>query len=233
MCSLHSSDPKPEHWTACLRMLRYLKGTSDHGLYYHKHQSHYLGQTVPTRVDMTDLKQPFSYASSYYPGDKKVNVFGYSDADYANSVDDRRSVTGYVFVFAGAPLSWNSMTQHSVALSTMESEYYAVCKATQEAIYLRMLFEESGMKVEQPLVIKEDNQACISFTRQPGDHTRTKHIDVRSCFVRRWVECGELVLEHVDTTQQLADIFTKALDTRQFQFLRDHLVKPRSSVEFY
>jgi hypothetical protein len=89
------------------------------------------------------------------------------------------------------------------------------------------------MKVEQPLVIKEDNQACISFTRQPGDHTRTKHIDVRSCFVRRWVECGELVLEHVDTTQQLADIFTKALDTRQFQFLRDHLVRPRSSVEFY
>jgi hypothetical protein len=232
-CARYSSDPKPEHWTACLRVLRYLKGTSDHGLYYHKHHSHYLGQTVPTRVDMTDLKQPFSYAASYYPGDKKVNVFGYSDADYANSVDDRRSVTGYVFVFAGAPLSWNSMTQHSVALSTMESEYYAVCKATQEAIYLRMLFEESGMKVEQPLVIKEDNQACISFTRQPGDHTRTKHIDVRSCFVRRWVECGELVLEHVDTTQQLADIFTKALDTRQFQFLRDHLVRPRSSVEFF
>jgi hypothetical protein len=114
----------------------------------------------------------------------------------------------------------------------MEAEYYAVCKATQEAIYLRMLFEESGMKVEQPLVIKEDNQACISFTKQPGDHTRSKYIDVRSCFVRRWVEHGELVLEQIDTSQQLADIFTKALDTRQFQFLRDHLVRPRSSVEF-
>jgi hypothetical protein len=230
-CARYSSDPKPEHWTACLRILRYLKGTSDHGLHYHKHHSHYLGQNVPNKASMTDLKQPFSFASSFYPGSQKVNVFGYSDADYANSVDDRRSVTGYVFVFAGAPLSWNSMTQHSVALSTMEAEYYAVCKATQEAIYLRMLFEESGMKVEQPLVIKEDNQACISFTRQPGDHTRTKHIDVRSCFVRRWVEYGELVLEPVDTTEQLADIFTKALDTRQFQFLRDHLVRPRSSVK--
>jgi hypothetical protein len=157
-------------------------------------------------------------------------VFGYSDADYANNVDDRRSITGYVFVFAGAPLSWNSMTQHSVALSTMEAEYYAVCKATQEAIYLRMLFEESGMKVDSPLVIKEDNQACISFTKQPGDHSRTKHIDVRSCFVRKWVEYGELELQQVDTTQQLADIFTKALESRQFQFLRDHLVVSRSSV---
>jgi hypothetical protein len=231
-CARYSSDPKKEHWTACLRILRYLKGTSDYGLHYHRHHSHYLGQKVSSRASMEDLKQPFSYTSSFYPGDSKVHVFGYSDSDYANNVDDRRSITGYVFVFAGAPLSWNSMTQHSVALSTMESEYYAVCKATQEAIYLRMLFEESGMRVEQPLVIKEDNQACISFTKQPGDHTRTKHIDVRSCFVRRWVEHGELVLEHVDTTEQLADIFTKGLDTRQFQFLRDHLVRPRSSVEF-
>jgi hypothetical protein len=40
----------------------------------------------------------------------------------------------------------------------------------------------------------------------------------------------ELVLESIDTKEQLADVFTKALDTKQFQFLRDHLVRPRSSV---
>ena len=62
--------------------------------------------------------------------DTNVNVFGYSDADYVNNVDDCRSTTGYVFVFTGAPLSWNSTTQHSVALITMEAEYSAVCKAT-------------------------------------------------------------------------------------------------------
>ena len=161
-----------------------------------------------------------------------VHLQGYSDADYANDVNSRRSVTGYVFIFAGAPLSWNSMTQHSVALSTMEAEYYAVCKSVQEAIYLRMLFEETGINVHSPLVIKEDNRACISFTKQPGEHSRTKHIDVRSCFVRQWIDRGELVLEPIDTKDQLADIFTKALDTRQFQFLRDHLVRPRSSITF-
>jgi hypothetical protein len=112
----------------------------------------------------------------------------------------------------------------------MEAEYFAVCKAVQEAIYLRMLFEESGMKVDTPLVIKEDNQSCIAFTKNPGDHSRTKHIDVRACFVRQWVDYGELVLEGVDTKEQLADVFTKALDTKQYQFLRDHLVRPRSSV---
>jgi hypothetical protein len=230
-CARYSSDPKPEHWTACLRVLRYLKGTSEYGLHYHNHETHYLGQKEANgKAKMSDLKQPFSYASSYYPGDANVHVFGYSDADYANNVDNRRSITGYVFVFAGAPLTWNSMTQHSVALSTMEAEYFAVCKAVQEAIYLRMLFEESGMKVDTPSVIKEDNQSCIAFTKNPGDHSRTKHIDVRACFVRQWVDYGELVLEGVDTKEQLADVFTKALDTKQYQFLRDHLVRPRSSV---
>ena len=230
-CARYSSDPKPEHWSACLRILRYLRGTMDHGLHYHNHDSHYLGEKrTEGRVAMSDLKQPFSYASSYYPGDAKVNLLGYSDADYANNVDNRRSITGYVFVFAGAPLSWNSMTQHSVALSTMEAEYFAVCKAVQEAIYLRMLFEESGMKVDTPLVVKEDNQSCIAFTKNPGEHSRTKHIDVRNCFVRQWVEYGELVLEAIDTKEQLADIFTKALETKQYQFLRDHLVRSRSSV---
>ena len=47
---------------------------------------------------MKELSQPFSYASSHYPGDSNVHVFGYSDSDYANNVDDRRSITGYVFV---------------------------------------------------------------------------------------------------------------------------------------
>ena len=265
-CARYSSAPKEEHWTACMRILRYLRGTPDHGLHYCRDPEYYEStpdcmQTTPDcmqttssttrntaekksgRVEtskaankqkyaakMRDLKQPVSYAASFYPGNAKCHLLGYSDADYANNPDDRRSITGYVFLFAGAPLSWNSMTQHSVALSTMESEYYAVCKATQEAIYLRMLFEESGMRVDQPLVIKEDNQACISFTKNPGEHTRTKHIDVRSCFVRQWVEHGELVLEGIDTKEQLADILTKALEPQQFCYLRDRLVRPRSSV---
>ena len=60
------------------------------------------------------------------------------------------------------------MTQHSVALSTIDAKYYAVCKATQNGIYLRMLFEESDMKVYSTLVFKEDKQASSDLTKQPG-----------------------------------------------------------------
>ena len=131
-CARYSSDPKPEHWCAVMRVLRYLKGTPDYGLHYHKHLSSYVDNANDSpRVRMSKIHQPFSYSSHYFPGSANVNLVGYSDADFANSVDDRRSITGYVFLLVGAPLSWNCMTQHTTASSTMESEYYAVCKTTQ------------------------------------------------------------------------------------------------------
>ncbi len=68
-----------------------------------------------------------------------------------------------------------------------------------------------------------------SFYEESRRPHEIKHI-VRACFVRQWVDYGELVLEPISTKEQLADIFTKALDIRQFHFLRDHLVRSRSSV---
>ena len=161
-----------------------------------------------------------------------MNLTGFSDADFANNIDDRRSITGYVFLLAGAPLSWNCQTQHTTALSTMESEYYAVCKAVQEALYLRMMFEETGLKVDSPLIIREDNKACISFSKDPGEHKRTKHIDYRHFFVRDQVNDGEVSLTHVSSENQLADIFTKSFDAQRFIFLRDHLVVSCATLYF-
>ena len=230
-CARYSSDPKADHWTAVMRILRYLKGTADYGLHYHKHNSNFydIAKDCPAE-HMSNIKQPFAYSSYYFPGSTTVNLTGYSDADFANNPDDRRSITGYVFILAGAPLSWCTQTQHTTALSTMESEYYAVCKTTQEALYLRMLCEETGIKVDRPLIIKEDNKSCISFSKDPGSHKRTKHIDYRHFFVRDQVNDGEIILDYVQSEFQLADIFTKAFDSKRFKFLRDQIVKSKREV---
>ena len=230
-CARYSSDPKPEHWVAVMRILRYLNGTRDFGLFYHKHSSQFEGvNNTNDRVRTSNIKQPFAYSSAFFPGATTVNLQGYSDADFANSIDDRRSITGYVFVFAGAPLSWNCMTQHTTALSTMESEYYAICKSVQEALYLRMLMEEVGLKVDKPLVIHEDNRACIAFSKDPGEHKRTKHIDYRHFFVRDHVNDGEVLLEPIDSENQLADIFTKSFEPKRFNFLKNNLVVSRATI---
>ena len=47
----------------------------------------------------------------------------------------------------------------------MESKYYAVCKAVPEALFLRMQFEQTGLKVDSPIIIWEDNKSCISFSK--------------------------------------------------------------------
>ena len=62
---------------------------------------------------------------------------GYSDADWAGDVGDRKSTSGYVFLLGGAAISWKSSKQSCVALSTAEAEYVALSAAAQEAIWLQ------------------------------------------------------------------------------------------------
>ena len=57
----------------------------------------------------------------------------YVDASHASDIDTRQSITGYIFVISGGPVSWQSRMQTSVALSSMEAEYcMAASAATQE-----------------------------------------------------------------------------------------------------
>ena len=68
-----------------------------------------------------------------------------------------------------------------------------------------------------------DNLSAINISKNPIQHSRTKHIDIRHHFIRDLVEEKVIKLEHVATELQLADIFTKALDASQFENLRGKL----------
>ena len=59
---------------------------------------------------MDDVVQSSAYASCYFPGTTNVNLTGCSDAYYANNINDKRSINGYVFLFGGAPLLKNCET---------------------------------------------------------------------------------------------------------------------------
>ena len=96
----------------------------------------------------------------------------------------------------------------------------ALSVATQEAIWLRQLQEELGMKDAGPTLIYEDNQGAISMAKNPVFHKRTKHIQIRYHFVREAVEEGVIALEYCCTSEMLADSFTKALPREQIERLR-------------
>ena len=133
---------------------------------------------------------------------------------------------------AEGPITWQSKTQASVALSTIEAEYMALAAETQEAIWLRMVLEELGVQIAGPVVVREDNKACQMFADHAGNFSSTKHINVRYHFVRERLERGDIRVDYVRTDDQVADIFTKALSRDLFKKFRGKLVVSRSSLHF-
>jgi hypothetical protein len=140
-------------------------------------------------------------------------LIGYTDADWAGDIDDRRSTTGYTFIVGGGSVTWNSRKQQTVALSTTEAEYMSLAEAAKEATWIRtFLFELGFGPVENVATrIYSDNQGCIALSKKPTYHSRTKHIDVRYHFIRDAIENGTFDVIHISTDDMVADVLTKGL----------------------
>jgi hypothetical protein len=171
-----------------------------------KHLLRYLKGTVDTAI-------------TFKRGNGIATFEGFCDADWGGS-EDRKSTSGYLFTLNGAPISWCSKRQPTVALSSTEAEYIAATQATKEAIWLRRIFEELGHPQSGPTRINEDNQGCIQLAKNPVHHQRTKHIDIQVHFIREAIETGEIALEYINTRDQLADILTKALPRVKFEVIK-------------
>ena len=147
------------------------------------------------------------------------SLHGFCDADWASDVENRKSCTGYVFLRSNGPVSWNSKQQPTVALSTAEAEYMSLSAATQEAMWLKQL-EDEIFKSNQPIKILCDNQSAISLAENNGYSARCKHIDIRHHYVRQMVNDKNCIIKYVNTEENAADLFTKALPKQKFEHCR-------------
>ena len=144
----------------------------------------------------------------------------YSDADWAGDHDDRHSTSGVVCLLSGGAISWLSNKQASVALSTAEAEYIALCATTQEVVWLRRLLAELGVELPIATEVLEDNQGTIAISKNPVNHNRTKHIDIKYHYVREAMENKVITLTYCPTKEMVADPLTKPLPREQFETLR-------------
>ncbi|KAL4011410.1 hypothetical protein IC575_028468 [Cucumis melo] len=100
---------------------------------------------------------------------------GYSDADFAGSLLDRKSTSG-TFQFLGSSLvSWFSKKQNSVALSTTEVEYIDVASCCAQILWMKQTFCDFGLKFDN-VPIFYDNSSAINLTKNPIHHSRTLDI---------------------------------------------------------
>lgn len=143
----------------------------------------------------------------------------YSDADYAGDRETRRSRTGTVLTVNGGPVVWTSSRQKSVSLSTCESEFIASCLASTQIIWTSRLLSEVGVSSIEPTVLYVDNQSAIRVIKNPACHKPMKHVDVALKFVREKYQEGKLNIQYIKSSEQLADLFTKALTNPTFSNL--------------
>ncbi|KAL3749975.1 hypothetical protein ACJRO7_011017 [Eucalyptus globulus] len=158
-----------------------------------------------------------------YQNHGHIRVEGFSDANWAESLDDRRSTTGYCTLVGGNLVSWKSKKQSVVARFSAESEYRAMAQVTCELVWIRQLLTKLGFKDLVPMTLWCDNKAAVHIASNPVFHERTKHIEVDCHFIREKLQSGVVLPSHIRTSKQLADIFTKSLGNGRIEHICNKL----------
>ena len=145
-----------------------------------------------------------------------LNITGFCDADWANG-NDRKSITGYCFRITekGPMISWNSRKQQTVALSSCEAEYMSLCSAVQEGKYLISFLNEILDLNQISFDLSCDNQGAIALAKNPVNHKRSKHIDIKYHFVRDEIIMKRLCVKYISTEENVADILTKPVSSKR------------------
>ena len=124
------------------------------------------------------------------------HLAGFTDADFTSDTNDRKSTTGWVFMFNGSPICWASKKQRLVARSTMESELVAGSFASIEGIWLIRLGKDFKHSFT-PIPLFTDNQSFISFSKNDMKSTRTKHIDTHFHYMQEQVNASNIKLHYI------------------------------------
>lgn len=172
----------------------------------------------PGKAHWTAVKRIIRYlkgtseAKLCYSKDDGPIVHGYSDADWASDVDERRSCSGCVFLSQGGAISWFSKRQPTIALSSAEAEYMALSTSGQEALWLRQ-FQMDLLCLESmdAITVYCDNKSAIDLSHKNGYNGRTRHIDIRHHFIREYIQDRKVYVEHIGTELMVADVLTKPL----------------------
>ncbi|XP_037825713.1 secreted RxLR effector protein 161-like [Lucilia sericata] len=179
----------------------------------------------PSQEHWNAVKRVFRYLKETkhsklcYRQDGNNELIAYSDADWANDVDERKSITGYVVILQSGAISWSSKKQQRVALSSTEEEYMAMSAVTQEVVCLRELFYELVPDIpNKPTHILCDNRSAIALSSSNVYRARSKHIDVHHHFLREKKNAKQVEYFAIKTDEMIADSLTKATTAPKHNF---------------
>jgi len=148
----------------------------------------------------------------------------FCDADHQSCPDTSRSVTGYALRLHGNTWIWKSHGQHRVTEDTCSSELVACCECSKMVVWARELLLELGYgKKELQVPVYCDNQSTIAVVENNGNTSRVRHMAKHARFINEYIQAKELDVLYVPSADNLADVFTKALDPAEFERQRSRL----------
>ena len=195
MCTVHI-ETIPCTLGSVKRIIRYLLESQEHGILFR-----------------WDLREAEQYIDT---------LVGYTDADFTGDSNDRKSTTGWIYLFNGLPISWALKKQSLIMRSSMESELIAGSFTSVEGIWLIWLAKDFKHDLA-PICLHTDNQSFIFYLKNDTSNTRTKHIDTHYHYTRDQISKGNIELLYISMLDNLADILTKPLSSRKHTSLLKHL----------
>nr|GEX11808.1 hypothetical protein [Tanacetum cinerariifolium] len=205
MTSRFQQHPGEEHWTAVKNILKYLRTTKDMFLVY--------GGNM----------------------ERELRVSCYTDAGYLTDADNLKSQTGYVFVLNRGAVDWKSTKQSIFATSSTDAEYIAAFDASKEAVWIRKFISGLGIvpTIEEPISMYCDNTGAIAIAKDNGVTKGVRHFRAKVHYLRETIKLGDVNIEKIDTNDNLADPFTKALAfPKHSELTRNIGLLPASSFIF-
>lgn len=163
------------------------------------------------------VKGTLNYKLVYKKNNDENVMVGFADADWASSLEDRASTSGYLIKVYGNTVTWRSKKQNVIVISTTEAEYVALCEATIEVCWVMKLLKDLNIECNSCLLL-EDNQSTIKSIRNP-DQKRLRHIDIKYNFIKSKVTDGTIMIKYINTKEQQADMLTKFVSREVLKYL--------------
>ena len=206
---LYTKFPRRHHWTALMRIMRYIKGTINHGLVFRAdgekriigwcdsdHAGNLSDRTSTSGFVFTYLGTAFSWASKKQAGKKQGRPR------------------------EGEEQEENKRVTSDTSRSTAEAELRALDLADREALWLRKLGSALRVPSSETIPVHEDNEACYYIAKGSRWSSQTKHVATMYYAVRDDIIDGRIDLIPVASTDNIADIFTKPLKRVLFEKFR-------------
>ncbi|GJZ29312.1 retrovirus-related pol polyprotein from transposon TNT 1-94 [Tanacetum coccineum] len=132
----------------------------------------------------------------WYPKRTGIETVVYAVFKHAGDYVDRKSTSG-ICTFVGCCLTfWFSKKQTAFAISTTKAEYVSAVKACQRALWMKQALIDYDVRLDDVLIMC-DNKGAIDLSKNPVQHSRTKHIEIHHHFLCDNVQKGHISIEKV------------------------------------